>query len=113
MHQSFAEYYVADYIISYCFEAEKGIRAEEFSKVLSLLIHIAQSPEKYELLLDFLISYVQDSNAKFDNAMRNAMKKTVLISNDEKLQHKDKTKRFWLNFVAKDAEIKNRLFKQG
>lgn len=113
IHNIFAEYYVAQHIISFLYDSRHGIEKEEFKNIFGILQFITGSSKEFEFIHKFILSAVKldkyNENGIFETMQQVMIEKMESlyedISGDEYLIS------FWNEIFKSDDKVFN-IFKK-
>ncbi|KAL7013533.1 hypothetical protein ACKWTF_015449 [Chironomus riparius] len=108
IHHSYAEFFVAQYLISYIFSDDYCIRDEEFVKIFGILKFMTQHFDDFEIICKFIIGYARTSECEeLHETIRDLIKDNIksiqddIASSDAALNLKE----FWRIIVKTDKEL--------
>lgn len=107
IHQSIAEFFVAEYIISYMFEHNRSIRDGEYEKVFNVLRYVMKKGDDFEIVRKCLIGYVNIGTDKKENlyeVVGNLIDKHIIDIRQEILEKPLNTLEFWSIFIINEPE---------
>lgn len=108
IHHSYAEFFLAEYIISYIYSNDYCIKDEEFEKIFKIIKYMTQNIDDFEIVLKFIIGYaktmVDNGYDEIHETMRNLIDKNIEeIQNDIALSKNiENLIEFWACFVKND-----------
>lgn len=83
IHKSYAEYFVAKYIISFLFDYQQGLRDREYYKVFNILRIVKENPEFFKNISTLIFDYFKVTDVKLHKLMRNLISNYVSTFNDK------------------------------
>lgn len=110
IHYSYAEFFVAEYLISYVFSYDYSIRDDEFEKIFNIIRFMTQKYDDFEIICNFISGY---SKSRVDSELHETMRDVIQdkkniqnIQEDIKSsQNPFELKEFWLEIVKSYKDL--------
>jgi len=110
IHRSYAEFFVAEYLISYIFSYDYSIRDDEFEKIFNIIRFMTQKYDDFEIICKFIIGYTKSRvDSELHETMRDVIKDENNIQHIQEdinsSKHKSDLNEFWSELVKSDEEL--------